>query len=97
MPNIDFDKLFVGARLLKDVTLDNAFFSRAMYEEIEITHIYGTVAFFKWVTGELKGNEDYFDKNSLSMFLKIYPKVIYKPKGMKLECYCEKTMILDED
>lgn len=97
MPNVDFEKLFVGARLYKDDCREFGTLSKSEYEEIEITHIYRNIAHFKWITGKHAGEEDYFVKNSFAAYLMVYPKVIYKPKGMNLSCFCEKTLILDED
>lgn len=97
MPNVDFEKLFVGARLYKDDNREFVNFSEPEYEEIEITHLYGHTVHFKWITGLHIGVEEYFDKDSFAAYLMVYPKVIYKPKGMNLNCYCEKTLILDED
>ena len=97
LPNVDFEKLFVGARLYMDGCREFGILSPLKYEEIEITHIYGNVAHFKWITGEHAGEEEYFAKNTFAACLMVYPKVIYKPKGMNLSCFCEKTLILDED
>lgn len=97
LPNVDFEKLFVGARLYKDDCRKLDIFSTPRFEEIEITHIYGNIAHFKWITGEHAGKEEYFAKNTFAAYWMVYPKVIYKPKGMNLSCFCEKTLILDED
>lgn len=97
MPNVDFEKLFVGARLYKDDFREFGILSKTEYEEIEITHIYRNIAHFKWITGKHAGEEEYFVKNSFATYFMVYPKVIYKPKGMDLSCFCEKTLILDED
>lgn len=97
MPNIDFEKLFIGARLYKDDFMEFGILSKPRYGEIEITHIYRNIAHFKWITGKHAGEEDYFVKNSIAAYFRVYPKVIYKPKGMDLSCFCEKTLILDED
>lgn len=95
MPNVEFEKLFVGARLYKDDF--RGFMAPPEYEEIEITHIHGNIAHFKWITGKHVEEEGYFVKDTIEVYMMVYPKVIYKPKGMNLSCYCEKTLILDED
>lgn len=94
IPNIDFSKLFVGARLWYD---DAELMSLSVkWEEIEITHIYAGVAFYKYLTGpKAGGQEDYMQQKSLAAYLKVYPKIIYKPKGMNLTCDCPYTQILD--
>jgi len=97
LPNVDFEKLFVRARLYMDDCREFSIISPLKYEEIEITHIYGKIANFKWITGEHAGEAGYFAKNTFAACRMVYPKVIYKPKCMNLCCFCEKTLILDED
>lgn len=94
-PNIDFDKLFCGARLYKDERDIMSIGSK--FEEIEITHIYSDVAFYKWITGKFIGKEEHFEKDTLVFYLSLYPKIIYKPKQMRLNCLCDKTLVLDEN
>lgn len=94
MPNIDFSRLFVGARLwYNDAKLMSL---SDKWEEIEITYIYAGVAFYKYLTGPKAGKqEDFIRRKSLSVYLSVYPKIIYKPKGMNLTCDCPFTQILD--
>ncbi|MBR4589196.1 MAG: hypothetical protein IKO36_00915 [Bacteroidaceae bacterium] len=94
MRNVDYDKLFVGARLYLDVAPINKL--GAEYEEIEITHLYGGVLFYKQLTGKDASDEEKFlSKDSIAMYIQIYPKIIYKPRAMNLSCCCDKTLILD--
>lgn len=90
MPNIDFDKLFVGAHLYMDST--EILSLRSIWDEIEITHIYGGVVFYKFLEGKRRGEEDYMSKNALGMFTSIYPKVIMKPDCIEMECDCPRVI-----
>ena len=69
LPNIDFDKLFCGARLYKDE--NDIMEKERQFEEIEITHIYSDVAFYKWLTGKYAGKEEHFEKDTFSTYLSV--------------------------
>jgi len=87
---LNFDKLFVGARLYMDST--DILSLRSIWDEIEITHIYGGVAFYKFLEGKRNGEEDYISKNTSGMFISIYPKIIMKPDCIEMECSCPRTI-----
>lgn len=90
LPNVDYDKLFVGARLYYDTKpLDHL---RVQFDEIEVTHLYGGVMFFKVLDGECKGEEDFLPNKSFSFWRQVYPKVVMKPANVKMVCDCEKTL-----
>lgn len=94
MQNVDYDKLYVGARLWLDINPINKL--GAVYEEIEVTHLHAGVVFYKQLTGKGASDEEkYFSQHSFIMYAQVYPKVIYKPKAMNLTCDCEKVKILD--
>lgn len=94
MQNVDYDKLFVGARLWLDVAPVNML--GVDYQEIQITHLHADVLFYKQLTGKGASDEEkYFSKYSFAMYAQIYPKIIYKPKAMNLKCDCPLVRILD--
>lgn len=94
MQNVDYDKLFVGAKLWLDVAPVNKI--GADYQEIQITHLYADVIFYKQLTGKDASDEEkHFSKYSIAMYLQIYPKIIYKPKAMNLKCDCPLVKILN--
>lgn len=92
LPMVDFDKLFVGARLYADV---NPLSLGGMnFKEIEVTHIYADVMFYKIIDD--KDNVEYhLSKNSFSFMRTVYPKIIVKPIFFQMECDCDKTTFVN--
>lgn len=90
LPNVDYDKLFVGARLYMNSAPFNSL--SVTFDEIEVTHLYGGVIFFKFLEGKHKGEEDYISKESLAMQINIYPKIVMKPACIDMVCDCDKTI-----
>lgn len=93
MPNVDYDKLYVGARLYMDESDINELGCK--FKEIEVTHLYGGVMFFKWLEGKNEGKEDHYSKNSFGFMRMLYPKIIYKPSFKNFVCDCERTVFID--
>jgi hypothetical protein len=62
MPQVDYNKLFVGAHLY----YDTAPFDRlgTNFDEIEVTHLYGGVMFFRILEGKRMGEEDFLPVSS---------------------------------
>lgn len=89
MTNIDYNRLFVGARLYMDSTQFGTIGCK--FDEIEITHLYGGVLFYKFLEGKHKGEENYIHKQSLAMYTHIYPKIVMKPSCIEMTCDCERT------
>lgn len=90
MPQVDYDKLFVGARLYADSS--DSLLSACHWNEIEITHIYGGVVFYKFLEGKREGEEAWSPKDSFGFRRLIYPKVVMKPACIEMECDCPKTI-----
>jgi hypothetical protein len=90
MPQVDYDKLFVGARLYADPS--ESLLSACHWDEIEITHIYGGVVFYKFLEGEREGEETWSPKGSFGFMRLIYPKVVMKPACIEVVCDCPKTI-----
>lgn len=92
LPNIDYDKLFVGARIYVDAaelsSLRNAF------KEAEVTHLYGGIMFYKFI-GEEK--EHYTSKDSFHFMRMVYPKIVVKPDFFEMRCDCDKTKFVNYD
>ena len=93
MPNVDYDKLYVGARLYMDESNLSDFGSR--FKEIEVTHLYGGIMFFRWLEGKNKGKEEYLPKGSFGFMRTLYPKIIYKPPFKEFVCDCDRTIFLN--
>ena len=90
MPQVDYDKLFVGARLYADPS--ESLLSACHWDEIEITHIYGGVVFYKFLEGKRKGEETWSPKGSFGFMRLIYPKVIMKPACIEMKCACPRVI-----
>lgn len=90
MSNVDYDKLFVGARLYADSS--DLLLSVCQWDEIEITHIYGGVVFYKFLEGKREGEETWTPKGSFGFMRQIYPKVIMKPACIEMECDCPRVI-----
>ena len=90
MPQVDYDKLFVGAHLYADSS--ESLLSVCHWDEIEITHIYGGVVFYKFLEGKRKGEETWTPEGSFGFIRLIYPKVIMKPNCIEMKCDCPKTV-----
>jgi len=91
MPQVDYDKLFVGAHLYMDSS-DLSSLGPLCWDEIEITHIYGGVVFYKFLEGKREGEEDWSPKNSFCFMRQIYPKVVMKPACVEMECDCPRVI-----
>jgi hypothetical protein len=91
MPNIDYDKLFVGARIYVDDSPIMSIGSR--YKEAEVTHLYGGVMFYKFIDGDCE--ELHMNRYSFNFFRRTYPKIIVKPSSFNMVCDCEKTTFIN--
>lgn len=91
MPNIDYDKLFVGARIYVDDSPMMSIGSR--YKEAEVTHLYGGVMFYRFIEGD--GEELHMDRYSFNFIRRTYPKIIVKPNFFDMVCDCEKTVFIN--
>lgn len=90
MPQVDYDKLFVGARLYMGSS--DSLLSTCHWDEIEITHIYGGVVFYKFLEGKREGEEAWSAKGSFGFNRLIYPKVVMKPTCIEMECDCPRVI-----
>lgn len=91
MPNVDYEKLFVGARIYVDNSAIMSIGSN--YKEAEVTHLHGGVMFYKFIEGD--GEELHMDRYSFNFVRRTYPKIIVKPSFFDMVCYCEKTVFIN--
>ena len=91
LPNIDYDKLFVGARIYIDGSKMMSLGTK--YKEAEVTHLYGGVMFYKFIEGD--GEELHMDRYSFNFSRRTYPKIIVKPSFFKMVCDCPLTVFVN--
>ena len=89
LPNVDYGKLFVGARIY--ISKLQLLF-RNDFKEAEVTHLYGGIMFYKYI-GEEK--EYWSDKDSFHFMKMVYPKVVVKPDFFGMVCDCDKTKFVN--
>lgn len=91
LPMVDYDKLWVGARIYVDASDIS---SGCNFREAEVTHLYGGVLFYKFIDDE---TEYHKDKNSFNFMRRVYPKVVVKPDFFEMVCDCDKTKFVNYD
>lgn len=90
LPNIDYNKLFVGAKIYIDAAALTAL--GRDFKEAVVTHLYGGVVFYKFIDGE---TENHMDKDSFGFKRHVYPKVVVKPNFFEMVCDCDKTAFVN--
>lgn len=90
LPNVDYGKLFVGAKIY----VDSAALSSCgnNFKEAEVTHLYGGVMFYKFIDDE---KEHHMNKDSFNFNRTVYPKVVVKPNFFEMVCDCDKTTFVN--
>lgn len=91
LPMVDYDKLWVGARIYVDASDIS---SGCNFREAEVTHLYGGVMFYKFIDEE---TEYRLFKESFGFMRRIYPKVVVKPNFFEMVCDCDKTKFVNYD
>lgn len=92
LPMVDYDKLWVGARIYVDANAISG--GGCNFKEAEVTHLYGDVMFYKFINDEI---EYHMSKKSFNFMHKVYPKVVVKPDFFEMVCDCDKTKFVNYD
>ena len=101
-PGIYTEDLQVGDRLYLFTGIDGYVMSTQYWVEIEITHLYGGVIFYKVVdrpTDDARwNNERHMEDGCISVKINLFPKKVVITKDYEFTCVCPRVeFIYDED
>lgn len=83
--NIDYKSLEIGHGIyVWDSNINGMFLC-------EVTMLYHTVMFFKWLEGPNKGKEDYYDKGCLLFQHWIFPMKVKSLQGWEISSNCKRV------